>query len=71
MRRIREPGHQPDEIHGNGNQDVLELRLGEASVARLSQAEDARPLRQSALDASSEAVARLEVRRLLPLTGRQ
>jgi hypothetical protein len=45
--------------------------FGEAVVARLSEAEDARPLRQGALDAGAEGVARLEVRRLLPATGRE
>ena len=49
---------------------MLKLRLGKPPVPRVPETEDARSLCQSALDAGSEGVARLEVRCLLPLAGR-
>ena len=71
MRRIGEPGHQPDKIHGDGDQDVLELGLGKALIARLPEAEHVCPLSQSAFDAGSQGIPCFEVGCLLPLTSRQ
>src|SRR5689334_3724495 len=56
----REPLRDPDQVDRGGGDDVLQVRLGQADVARAAQAAAADGLGVRALDAGARGVARAE-----------
>ena len=65
----RPPFAEPDEIDGDRGHDVLQVRLGEAEVAGMTQAAAADGLLVGGLDPGPGRVARPELRRRLSLPG--
>ena len=69
-RRTSEPGNHPDDIHGGGIQELLQVCTRQTNVPTSAEIKTPYPLGQRTLYPRPERIRRFELRRLLALPRR-